>query len=146
MTINASFPIQIRWADIDQNHHLRHSAYYDFGAIARIQFLSNCGLTSSKFTELKTGPILFREEAIFKREIHFEDKITINAALTKARTDFSRWSIQHSIIKNEEILAAVINVDGAWIDTEIRKLVVPGEFVREAFSKFPKAPQFEELD
>ena len=34
---NFSLPIQIRWSDIDQNRHLRHSAYYDYGSNGRIQ-------------------------------------------------------------------------------------------------------------
>jgi len=69
-------PIQVRWSDIDQNRHLRHSAYYDYGATVRIACFSQHGLTNMKFEELHIGPILFREEAVFKREIKFEDRIT----------------------------------------------------------------------
>ena len=40
MDILQSFvrPIQIRWADLDPNFHLRHSVYYDYGAYCRIGF------------------------------------------------------------------------------------------------------------
>jgi acyl-CoA thioester hydrolase len=70
-----SKPMQIRWADIDANRHLRHSVYYDYGATMRMNVLSEGGLTTKKLEELAMGPILFREEAIFKREILLEDKI-----------------------------------------------------------------------
>ncbi|MDZ7649227.1 MAG: acyl-CoA thioesterase [Cytophagales bacterium] len=79
-----SLPIQVRWSDIDQNRHLRHSAYYDYGATVRIDCFSKHGLTNLKFEELRIGPILFREEAIFKREIKFEDSVTIDLMVTKA--------------------------------------------------------------
>ncbi len=138
-------PIQIRWTDIDANRHMRHSAYYDFGAVARVNFLVQHGLDTSKFEEMNIGIILFREEALFKREIIYTDKIEIDVELTKASKDFSRWSLHHRIFKNGETLAAIINVDGAWIDMTKRKLTVPNEVIQQAFSMFPKANDFEEI-
>lgn len=140
-----SLPIQVRWSDIDQNRHLRHSAYYDYGATVRIACFSNHGLTNLKFEELHIGPILFREEAIFKREIKFEDKITIDMEVTKATADFSRWSIRHHFYKADGTLCAVINLDGAWIDIIKRKLAVPDTFTSEIFNDFPKAVDFETI-
>src|SRR5688572_4228947 len=106
----SSLPIQIRWADIDQNRHLRHSAYYDYGATARIGLLTSLGLTTEKMEELKIGPVLFREEAIFKREIKLEDKIEVETTLLKANPDFSRWSIRHNFIKSDGTVAAIVQV------------------------------------
>src|SRR5690242_21633182 len=136
-------PIQIRWADIDQNRHLRHSVYYDYGAMVRITFLSEMGLTAEKLEELKIGPIIFREEAIFKREINLEDKITIDVELTKATPDFSRWAIRHNIIKKDGTVAAILNLDGAWIDIEKRKLALAPDFIQKIFSDFPKSGDFQ---
>jgi acyl-CoA thioester hydrolase len=42
-------------------------------------------------------------------------------------------------------LAAIINIDGAWIDLAKRKLAVPGEFISHVFERFPKAADFELL-
>jgi acyl-CoA thioester hydrolase len=138
-----SLPIQVRWSDIDQNRHLRHSAYYDYGATARIACFSQHGLTNSKFEELHIGPILFREEAIFKREIKFEDIVTIDMAVTKATLDFARWSVRHHLYKEDKTLAAILNLDGAWIDITNRKLAVPDEYVQKIFDDFPKAEDFQ---
>ena len=33
--------ISIRWSDLDPNFHVRHSAYYDFGAQHRIEILES---------------------------------------------------------------------------------------------------------
>lgn len=140
-----SLPIQVRWSDIDQNRHLRHSAYYDYGATARIACFSQHGLTNLKFEELHIGPILFREEAIFKREIKFEDRITIDLVVTKATSDFSRWSVRHHLYKEDNTLAAVINLDGAWIDISKRKLALPNDYVRNIFDDFPKSEDFQKI-
>lgn len=140
-----SLPIQVRWSDIDQNRHLRHSAYYDYGATVRIACFSDHGLTNLKFEELHIGPIVFREEAIFKREIKFEDKITVDLAVTKASADYSRWSIRHHMYKQDGTLCAVINLDGAWIDIVKRKLAMPNEFIQTVFQDFPKADDFEPI-
>ena len=138
-------PIQVRWSDIDQNRHLRHSAYYDYGATARIACFSEHGLTNLKFEELHIGPILFREEAIFKKEIKFEDRVTIDMVVTKATPDFARWSIRHQLFKEDGTLAAVLNLDGAWIDIIKRKLATPDEYVQNIFDDFPKAEDFQTI-
>jgi acyl-CoA thioester hydrolase len=136
-----STTLQIRWADIDANGHLRHSAYFDFGATARMMFMSENGLTIGKLKELDIGPVLFREEAMFKREIRLEDVITVDVILTKSTPDFSRWSLRHHFCKADGSLAATINLDAAWIDTKLRKLTKPGLFVQEVFKKLPASPE-----
>ncbi|RAW02828.1 acyl-CoA thioesterase [Pseudochryseolinea flava] len=138
-----TMPVQIRWADIDQNRHMRHSVYYDYGAMMRMHVLYSQGLTTQKLEELKIGPILFREEALFKREIKLEDQVTITVELLKSTKDYSRWSLRHQFIKADGTLAAILNLDGAWIDMEKRKLAIPNEFVQHVFEKFPKSPEFE---
>jgi acyl-CoA thioester hydrolase len=138
-----SLPIQVRWSDIDQNRHLRHSAYYDYGATVRVECFSRNGITNSKLEELKIGPILFREEAIFKREIKFEDVVTVDMAVIKSTADYGRWSIQHHLYKEGNVLAAIINVDGAWIDIEKRRLTVPDISIQKIFDDFPRSADFQ---
>lgn len=147
MTFMKDFAIelQVRWSDIDANRHLRHSVYYDFGALCRMELLTQIGLTTKKLEELAIGPILFREEAVFRREIVFEDKIRITTEILKASEDYSRWSIRHEIRKSDDSLAATLQVDGAWIDMTKRKLATPDTFVQNIFSQIPKSPDFEFL-
>ena len=76
---------EIRWSDLDPNFHLRHSVYYDFGASIRIAFLTLNGITPARMLEYNIGPVLFREECVFKKEIRFGDKVTINIKLDKLK-------------------------------------------------------------
>ena len=135
--------VQIRWSDLDPNFHLRHSVYYDWGAFCRIEFLNQYGLDAYQMQKLHFGPIIFREECIFRKEIRSKDEVRINLVLSKARKDYSRWSIKHNIIKNGDVLCASLTVDGAWINTVERKLATPPELVVEVFAKMPKPEDFE---
>lgn len=135
--------IEVRWSDLDPNFHLRHSVYYDYGAYVRVCFLEENGLTTSLMAKNHMGPILFREEARFRREIRLGDSLTIDLQLVKAREDNSRWTIQHNIYLNSDIVAAIITVDGAWMNTLHRKLTTPNELGSEVFQKMPRAKNFE---
>jgi acyl-CoA thioester hydrolase len=139
---NFSSPVSIRWADIDANFHLRHSVYYDWAASCRLDFLSRHGLTTEVMQQLHFGPVLFREECIFRREIKLEDNASITLEIISAKKDYSRWSIRHTIMKNPETVSAILTVDGAWIDTQKRKLAVPSMEIVNIFSDMPRSENF----
>jgi acyl-CoA thioester hydrolase len=141
-----SKPVQLRWSDMDPNFHIRHSVYYDWGAMCRIDFLTQYGLTPAVMQQYSFGPIIFREECVFRKEIKFGDEITISAAIIKARRDYSRWTIQHIIFKNGETLCAAVTIDGAWMDTKLRKLYLPAEEVKTVFDRLPRSENFEWTD
>lgn len=134
--------IEVRWADLDPNFHVLHSKYYDFGAYCRMAFLVENGLTPIFMQQHNIGPILFREECVFKREVLFGDEITVNVKLDKLTADFGRWTMVHEIYKNGETLAALITADGAWLNTTIRKLTPPPQVVIALFASAPKTLTF----
>lgn len=134
---------EVRWADLDPNFHMLHSRYYDLGAYVRMCFLTEHGLSVAVMAEQKLGPILFREECVFKKEIKFGDKVELDLVMLKARKDGSRWTMQHHITVNNDALAAVITIDGAWINTERRRLATPPAEFAAIFDKIPRAEGFE---
>ncbi|HEV8283230.1 MAG TPA: acyl-CoA thioesterase [Chitinophagaceae bacterium] len=138
--------VQLRWADLDPNFHLRHSVYYDWGALSRVEFLNEFGLTAHVMQRLHFGPILFREECVFKKEIRGGDKVTIDLTLLKAKRNYSRWSIHHVIKKNVDVVSAILTVDGAWINTIERKLAIPPPEVEKVFSRMPVDENFLWID
>jgi len=137
-----SQPIDLRWSDLDPNFHLRHSVYYDYGAFCRITFLNSQGLTPAFMMEHSIGPILFREECVFRKEVRLGDTLQIDLQLVSSTSNFGRWTIRHNIVKNGSILAAVITVDGAWIDVNRRKLTTPPEEVHNTFNEMPRVGDF----
>jgi len=132
---------ELRWADVDANQHVMHSKYYELGAHTRMSFLIAHGCTLDVMNELKIGPILFREECIFRREINAGDVVTVDLLLTKCKRDGSRWSTKHELKKADGTLAAVINADLAWLDTTLRKLTTPA-IAAAIVEQMPKADDF----
>ena len=135
--------ISIRWADLDHNFHMRHSVYYDLGAQQRIEIIDSLGLTVKLMQEQHFGPILFREECVFKKEILLSDAITLRAKLAKRNADASRWTIQHEFVSADDKVCAILTLDGAWIDTRLRKLLSPiPQIIIDVFDAFPKTENF----
>ena len=134
--------VEIRWSDLDPNFHLRHSAYYDFGAYTRIAFLTEHGITAAVMTQHEIGPVLFREECLFKKEISFGDNISVHLMLESISNEFRKWTMKHEIWKNEQTLAAIITLEGAWMNTRMRKITAPPDIFREAFEAMPKTDNF----
>lgn len=139
-------PVQVRWSDLDPNFHLRHSVYYDWATMSRFNFLREHKLTPDLMLQHNFGPIIFREEAVFRKEIKFGDNITINLKLVKGRRDYSRWSIVHEIKKDNDSVCAVVTIDGAWMNVIERKLIVPPAEVAHVFQQMPPDENFQWLD
>ncbi|MBL0270050.1 MAG: acyl-CoA thioesterase [Chitinophagaceae bacterium] len=139
-------PLQIRWSDLDPNFHLRHSVYYDWAAMCRMEFLTRNGLTPALMQQMQFGPIIFREEAVFRKEIKYGEEISINMLLLKGRRDYSRWTIAHEIKKADQTLCATVSIDGAWLNVKERKLFIPPDEVKTVFSQIPFGSDFEWQD
>lgn len=136
----------IRWADLDANIHMRHSAYNDYAAQTRLLFMAENGMGMEWFREHKVSPVLFREETIFLKEITGNETITIDITLTKMSTDGSKWSIMNRFYKEDGTLAARLTVDGAWMNIETRKLNTPPVELLQLFHKLQKADPFEWIE
>jgi acyl-CoA thioester hydrolase len=135
--------ISIRWADLDPNFHMRHSVYYDFGAQHRIEILEQQGLTMKIMQQQHFGPIIFREECVFRKEIRLADKISISTKIGKMKEDASRWTIIHELKNEEDAVCAILTIDGAWMDTQLRKLAQPTPaIVQQVMNSFPKTEDF----
>ncbi len=134
--------IEIRWADLDPNFHVLHSKYYDFAAYCRMAFMVEHGLTPVVFMKNHFGPIIFREECVFKKELTFGDRVSVNFKIAKITADFSRWTLVCEIYKNSDTLAAIVTVEGAWMDTISRKLTIPPLEWTHLFDEAPKTDNF----
>ncbi|MGI4886754.1 MAG: thioesterase family protein [Janthinobacterium lividum] len=126
-----------RWADMDPNGHMRHSAYADYAADQRVALLARWGFGLARFAELRLGPILFREETKFLKELGIGEEIRVDGQLAAVTPDGGRWTIVHTIYKADGRVAATVTVDGAWIDLDRRKLALPPRELAAAFAALP---------
>ena len=131
-----------KWADFDPNRHMRHSAYYDYAAEIRVRFFSHYGYAIEEFAKWHIGPILFKEEASFYKEISLGEDIEVDMKLEAASENLERWRFTHNIIKADGAIAATVKVYGAWIDTHKRKLTAPPEAFIRIFKDLAKTADF----
>jgi acyl-CoA thioester hydrolase len=136
---------QVLWADIDANRHMRHSAYNDYAAQVRLGFFADHGFPVEKLEQLQIGPILFREETVFLREVPMNEIIKVDLHLAAMRADGSRWKIVHNIYRSDAVHSAVITVEGAWLDLVKRKLSIPPTEIMGMIDNMPKLATFEVL-
>ncbi len=140
---NIYLEAKVLWSQIDSNNHLRHSAYADFAAQARVEALVALEIDAQMMSNNNIGPILFKEEATYLREILPNDTIKVSCALSSSREDAARWSFVQHIYRGDGIHAATIRVSGAWLDLNKRKLTIPPPEIGEKFmAHFPKSEDF----
>ena len=142
---NIFYSGQVLWSQIDANRHLRHSAYADFAAQARSNLFNHKGLSLEEFSKYQLGPILFKETISYFKEIKMDEIVKVSVELTKHHITKSRFSFRHVIYKENGLKCATIEVDGAWMDLEKRKLaIIPAEW-KKIFDDMPKSKDFIEI-
>jgi acyl-CoA thioester hydrolase len=134
-----------RWADFDANKHMRHTAYNDYAAEARLRFLTDNGFGADIMDKNNIGPVLFSENTVFKREIKLGEDITLALFLEAASKQGERFKIRHYIYRQNGELAAIISIYLAWIDVTKRKLTIPPKEIIETLKHIEKTDDFEEL-
>ncbi len=134
-----------RWADFDPNNHMRHSAYNDYAAEARVRMFNAYGLSLIEFNKLNIGPVLFREETNFRKEIRLSEDITVEVFLKGMSEKGERFRFYHKIFKEDGRLAAEIEIYGAWLDLKERKLTRPPEIVLQTLKDIERTEDFEHI-
>lgn len=133
------------WADLDPNAHMRHSAYADYGAQARIGFLSEHGFGLEEFHQLRLGPILFREDLKYTREIRANETIRVTCEAVGISFNKKHWRIRHRIFRSDGELACTIDCQGAWFDLVNRKVVPAPVDLQAVMEKMPKSEDYAEF-
>ncbi|MFD2568851.1 acyl-CoA thioesterase [Pseudotenacibaculum haliotis] len=132
-----------KWSDFDPNRHMRHTAYNDYAAEVRIRYFSHAGFPVDAIAKDNIGPILFTEYTSFRKEIKSGGKIAVNIKLQGLSKDKGRWKLRHEVINEAGKVAAIIEVYGAWIDLEKRKLAVLPEKYDPLFDHLEQTEDFE---
>lgn len=133
-----------RWADIDLNQHMRNSAFADWAAFARTEWLSANGFTMPKLVELRITPIMFEDRTRYLKEILLGERIQIKLQLAGADRDGSRWFVRH-IFRRGATVCAVYEAKGAWFSVATRRLVPAPPGLLEAYRQIPRTDDYAEL-
>ena len=135
----------VRWSDMDANRHMKNTAFSEYAADTRFQMLMSRGFDQARFEELRFGPVIFREEVRYRREVLAGQTITVNVLAAGLAPDASQWRIRQEITGPEGREAAVIVTGGAWIHLDTRKLVAPPGDLMRIMQELPRADAYEDL-
>ena len=112
---------------------MRHSAYADMCAHARISMLNDLGMTPEWFKEQGIGPLLFKEQTEYFKEVFINERLNITVeAGQDTGSDKSIQVINRVLTENGE-LAAVHTVIVGWLDMKVRKVVRLPELIRNSY-------------
>lgn len=114
----------VRWADLDANRHLRNTAYSEYATHLRFRFLADHGYDQARFGQLQIGPVVFREETRFLKEVLASDRITVGMEV-REMTRQGKWHIRHPVRRGDGQLAAVVDLEGAFFSLATRRLTRP---------------------
>lgn len=107
--------------------------------------LNKLGLSLQAFSKYSIGPILFREELVYYREIGIDERVYVTVELLKLNLLNDRFSFRHEVFKENGVKSATIIVDGAWMNLKERKLTqVPSDW-HSILQRIPRAEDYEEI-
>ena len=135
----------VRWADLDPNRHMRNTAYLDYATEVRFAFLADHNFPPADFTKHNIGPVIFREEMRFLKEVGPNDEVRVDYRVAGLSDDGRKFRLRHRLYRGDGEKAAEITTDGAWMDLATRKLRVPPPELRAAIEVAMRTEDFEEL-
>ncbi|MBI1315444.1 thioesterase [bacterium] len=136
--------VQFRWSDLDVLGHVRHTVYYDLCASLRTRAMNALGIDIKAMQAAGVAPVLFREQCLFKRELHFGDTVRIDMELSGMRDGGARFAFVHRFWRGET-LCAELEVEGAWLNLQERKLSALPEEWHSKFEGIGRSPNFRAL-
>ncbi|HET7275146.1 MAG TPA: acyl-CoA thioesterase [Longimicrobiaceae bacterium] len=147
MTVSRIFEetFSVRWSDLDANRHVRNTIFSEFATHTRFRLLDANGFSQERFESLRFGPVMFREDIRYRRELIFGEEVTVSAQAAGLSEDGSQWRVHQEVKRANGKQAAVLVIDGAWIHLDSRRLIAPPADLRELLLNLPRTKDFEVL-
>lgn len=145
MTPERRWTVQASWSDMDFNRHMGNAAYLDLCTTVRMMHFAEQGVAMADFQRLEVGPVVFRDELEYFREVHLLEQLSVGLILLASSEDGSHFRLRNEIWKADGTRAATVASTGAWMNVAARKLVIPPDPIRRALAALPHAEAFEVL-
>jgi acyl-CoA thioester hydrolase len=137
--------LTVRWGDCDANGHVRNTVYDEYGVETRLAYFADQGFGYPRMREHRIGPVIFREEIDYLREIGIGETIEIDLCQLGSSPDGAKWKFAHEITKQDGTKAARIVLSGGWMDLDTRKITPAPPALAAAMRNVPRDAAFEEL-
>jgi acyl-CoA thioester hydrolase len=139
-----SVTFRVGWAQTDANAHMRNTAFLDLCVDTRFMYFAQQGV-AAEFERLRVGPVIFRDEVDYFRELRLLESVRVTLALCGLSEDGSRFRLRNELFAADGTLAARVTSNGAWLNLVTRKLTPPPESVAAVLAAAPHTDDFEVL-
>ncbi len=136
---------EVRWADLDGNRHVRNTAFSEYATHTRFRLLAAHGFDQATLESLRFGPVMMREEIRYRREVLFGDALVVNVRCAGLSSDSSQWRVHQDVLRADGKEAAVLTIQGGWIDLDARKLIAPPAELSAVLQALPRTRDYETL-
>ena len=133
------------WKDMDFNQHMKNTAFLEKADDIRLMFFQENNFSISEFSRLKIGPVVFKDNVEYFKEINLLDEIRITIASGGLSEDGSRFILRNEFYRSDGKIAARVTSYGTWIDLNERKVVAPPKELVMVMKSLPKTEDYKEL-
>jgi len=133
------------WGDMDFNSHMGTAAYLHKSGDVRMMFFSENGFPMSEFLRTGIGPVIFKDQLEYFREIGLLQEIQVTLAVAGMSEDGSRWWMRNEFLRPDGKPAARVTSEGGWIDLQARRVAAPPPELLRALQQIPRTDDFQTL-
>ncbi len=120
-TTNFEQRFRVGWSDLDANAHMGNSSYLDHASNTRMLFFALNGFTVARFASEKFGPVVVRDELVYRKELRLMDEFTVDFESAGASADGVQFRVRNTFRNAAREIAAVVTSEGVWFDLERRR-------------------------
>ena len=138
-------PFRPQWSHMDQNGHMRTTAYLAAAEDSRMQFFAREGFPMSTFAELGFGPVIQRDELTYRAELRLLDEAVLSLELAGLSPDGTRFALRNTYARADGRVAATVTSFGGWLDLAARRLAAPPTALHRVLSRLARAEDYADL-
>ena len=144
-TIHFEQRFRVGWSDLDGNAHMRATSYLDHAFDTRILFFAGRGFTVSRFASDKFGPVMTRDELVYRKELRLMDEFTVGFEVAGLSVDGTRFRVRNTFQNTANEVAATVTSEGVWFDLEQRRPRVPPPDLDNLMRALQRSNDFAEI-
>jgi len=116
---------RVSWRDLDGNAHMGNSTYLDYASDTRMLFFVQHGFTISRFASEKFGPVITRDELVYRKELRLMDEFRVDFEAVGVSQDGVRFKVRNTFRNTQGEVLATVTSEGVWFDLERRRPRTP---------------------
>ena len=107
---------RVGWSGLDANHHMGNTSYLDRAHDTRMLFFAQQGFTMSRFAAERFGPVVVRDELVYRKELRLLDEFTVDFELAGLSAEGVRFRVRNTFRNVANEVAAAVTSEGVWFD------------------------------